>query len=78
MAGTSTTRREVWTSLHLPGRLAMTERIRRQRSTRGSRVTLLGDDGLRYFNEGTYHRLYEKFGVYPITAGRTKGIYFMV
>jgi len=30
----------------------MTERTSRQRSTRGSRVTLLGDDDLHYFKRG--------------------------
>src|SRR5437867_629933 len=56
----------------------MTERTSRQRSTRGSRVTLLGDDDLHYFNEGTHSRLYEKLGAHPVTAGRTKGTYFAV
>ena len=56
----------------------MTERTRRQRSTRGSRVTLLGDDDLHYFNEGTHYRLYEKLGAHPITAGHMKGTYFAV
>jgi len=41
-------------------------------------VTLLGEDDLYYFNEGTHYRLYEKFGAHVITAGRTKGTYFAV
>jgi 1,4-alpha-glucan branching enzyme len=56
----------------------MTERTRRQRSTRGSRVTLLGDDDLHFFNEGTHYQLYEKLGAHLTTAGRTKGTYFAV
>ena len=51
----------------------MAERPSRQRSTRSSRVTLLGDDDLHYFNEGTHYQLYEKLGAHLVTAGRTKG-----
>src|SRR5438093_10117758 len=43
-----------------------------------SGVTLLSDDDLHYFNEGTHSRLYEKLGAHPVTAGRTKGTYFAV
>jgi 1,4-alpha-glucan branching enzyme len=56
----------------------MAERPSRQRSTRSSRVTLLGDDDLHYFNEGTHYQLYEKLGAHLVTAGRTKGTYFAV
>src|SRR5499433_3612918 len=56
----------------------MAERASRQRSTRSSRVTLLGDDDLHYFNEGTHYQLYEKLGAHLVTAGRTKGTYFAV
>jgi 1,4-alpha-glucan branching enzyme len=56
----------------------MAERASRQRSTGGSRVTLIGDDDLHYFNEGTHTRLYEKLGAHLVTAGQTKGTYFAV
>ena len=69
-------RREEWTSLHVKGMSTMAERPSRQRSTRSSRVTLLGDDDLHYFNEGTHYQLYEKLGAHLVTAGRTKGTYF--
>jgi len=41
-------------------------------------VTLLGDDDLHYFNEGTHYQLYEKLGAHLVTAGRTPGTYFAV
>jgi len=41
-------------------------------------VTLLGDDDLHYFNEGTHYRLYEKLGAHLMSAGRTPGTYFAV
>ncbi len=56
----------------------MAERPSRQRSARSSRVTLLGDDDLHYFNEGTHYQLYEKLGAHLVTAGRSKGTYFAV
>jgi len=56
----------------------MAERASRQRSTGGSGVTLLGDDDLHYFNEGTHTRLYAKLGAHLVTAGRTQGTYFAV
>ena len=56
----------------------MVERTRDRRATRRSRVTLLGDDDLHYFNEGTHYRLYEKLGAHLMSAGRTPGTYFAV
>jgi len=38
-----------WTFLHVQGRSVMTGEQVAKRSTRGSRVTLLGDDDLHYF-----------------------------
>ena len=70
--------REEWTSLQVKGMSTMAERPSRQRSARSSRVTLLGDDDLHYFNEGTHYQLYEKLGAHLITAGRMKGTYFAV
>src|SRR5262245_1797072 len=57
---------------------SVVERTRGRRATRRSRVTLLGDDDLHYFNEGTHYRLYEKLGAHLMSAGRTPGTYFAV
>jgi 1,4-alpha-glucan branching enzyme len=42
------------------------------------RVSLLSDDDLYLFNEGSHYRLYEKLGAHPITvegvAGRGAGV----
>src|SRR5215470_13776218 len=71
-------RREEWTSPQMKRMLTMAERPSRQRSARSSRITLLGDDDLHYFNEGTHYQLYEKLGAHLTAAGRTKGTYFAV
>jgi 1,4-alpha-glucan branching enzyme len=49
-----------------------------QPSLAAAAVTLLGDDDLHYFNEGTHGRLYEKLGAHPLTMGETSGTYFAV
>jgi len=41
-------------------------------------VTLLTDNDLYLFNEGTHHRLYSKLGAHPIALGGVKGVYFAV
>ncbi|MDZ7378670.1 MAG: 1,4-alpha-glucan branching protein GlgB [candidate division KSB1 bacterium] len=41
-------------------------------------ITLLSDDDLYYFNEGTHARLYEKLGAHPLMVGETRGTYFAV
>jgi 1,4-alpha-glucan branching enzyme len=41
-------------------------------------VSLLGDQDLHYFNEGSHVRLYEKFGARPVRVGDTTGTYFAV
>jgi 1,4-alpha-glucan branching enzyme len=41
-------------------------------------VTLLTDNDLYLFNEGTHHRLYSKLGAHLITLGSVKGVYFAV
>lgn len=48
------------------------------RRNRPSGNTLLGDDDLHYFNEGTHARLYEKLGAHPLLVGETRGTYFAV
>ncbi|MFC2016701.1 1,4-alpha-glucan branching protein GlgB, partial [Chloroflexota bacterium] len=41
-------------------------------------VTLLSDDDLYIFNEGSHYRLYEKLGAHPTSVGRVEGTYFAV
>jgi len=41
-------------------------------------VTLLSDEDLYYFNEGTHSRLYEKLGAHPLTVEERRGTYFAV
>ncbi len=41
-------------------------------------TSLLGDQDLYLFNEGTHSRLYEKLGSHQIRVGRKSGVYFAV
>ncbi len=41
-------------------------------------VTLLSDDDLFLFNEGTHYRLYEKLGAHPLAVDGMTGTYFAV
>ncbi len=41
-------------------------------------VTLLGDEDLHFFNEGTHHRLYDKLGAHPLSVDGVPGTYFAV
>jgi len=41
-------------------------------------VTLLSDDDLYLFNEGSHHRLYQKFGAHVMTVDKAEGTYFAV
>jgi 1,4-alpha-glucan branching enzyme len=41
-------------------------------------VTLLTEDDLYLFNEGSHFRLYEKLGAHPLTVNNLKGTYFSV
>ncbi len=41
-------------------------------------VTLLTEDDLYLFNEGSHYRLYDKLGSHPITIGGAQGTYFAV
>jgi 1,4-alpha-glucan branching enzyme len=43
-----------------------------------SEITLLTDDDLYLFNEGTHYHLYEKLGAHPLTTGGQEGTYFAV
>ncbi len=40
--------------------------------------SLLADDDLYLFNEGSHYKLYEKLGAHPLTVDGTKGTYFAV
>ena len=40
--------------------------------------SLLSDDDLYLFNEGSHYKLYEKLGAHPLTIDGTKGTYFAV
>ena len=40
--------------------------------------TLLADDDLHLYNEGTHFRAYEKLGAHPVTAAGVAGCYFAV
>ncbi len=41
-------------------------------------ITLLTEDDLYLFNEGSHFRLYEKLGAHPLTVDNQKGAYFAV
>src|SRR5512136_2000869 len=41
-------------------------------------LSLLGNDDLFLFNEGSHHRLYEKLGAHTLTFDGTEGTYFAV
>ncbi len=41
-------------------------------------ITLLTEDDLYFFNEGTHVRLYEKLGAHPLIINEQKGTYFAV
>ena len=41
-------------------------------------VTLLSDNDLYLFNEGSHYRLYEKMGTHHISVDRVEGTYFAV
>jgi 1,4-alpha-glucan branching enzyme len=43
-----------------------------------SEVSLLTDDDIYLFNEGSHFRLYEKLGAHPMTVGEKEGTYFAV
>ena len=44
----------------------------------GYDVTLLTDDDIYLFNEGSHFRLYEKLGAHPLNTGGVEGTYFAV
>ncbi|MFQ5925929.1 MAG: 1,4-alpha-glucan branching protein GlgB [Terriglobia bacterium] len=57
-------------------RAGRTPRVKAQRPRYD--VSLLSDDDLYLFNEGSHHRLYEKLGAHCLTAEGEAGTYFAV
>ncbi len=51
---------------------------RRTAARRPEDASLLTDDDLHLFNEGSHFRLYEKLGAHPVKVGRTPGCSFAV
>jgi len=49
-----------------------------QRQTVSSEATLLTEDDLYLFNEGSHFRLYQKLGAHPMTVEGQEGTYFAV
>ncbi|MFO7965867.1 MAG: 1,4-alpha-glucan branching protein GlgB [Desulfobacterales bacterium] len=45
---------------------------------KGQYFSLLSEDDLYLFNEGSHFRLYEKLGAHPISDGARRGMYFAV
>jgi len=43
-----------------------------------AKISLLTDDDIYLFNEGSHYRLYEKLGSHPVTADGVAGTYFAV
>ncbi len=41
-------------------------------------ISLLSDDDLHFFNEGTHYRMYKQFGAHAVTAQGAEGVYFAV
>jgi len=52
--------------------------FREHESCPGDNVTLLTDQDIFLFNEGSHFRLYEKFGAHPMEVGSETGTYFSV
>ncbi|MBZ5551305.1 MAG: 1,4-alpha-glucan branching protein GlgB [Acidobacteriia bacterium] len=50
----------------------------RSKTPSSSDTTLLTDNDLYLFNEGTHYRLYEKLGAHVVTVGGVEGCYFAV
>jgi 1,4-alpha-glucan branching enzyme len=60
------------------GNLPYTQWEAQQRRLVSFDVSLLAQDDLYLFNEGTHTRLYSKLGAHPLTAEGTAGTYFAV
>ncbi|MBI3328521.1 MAG: 1,4-alpha-glucan branching protein GlgB, partial [Nitrospinae bacterium] len=59
-------------------RSTQTSNAKAGRQPEPSEMTLLTDDDLYLFNEGTHLRLYEKLGAHPLTIDGMEGTYFAV
>jgi len=51
---------------------------KRRKLPGSAEITLLTEDDLYLFNEGTHFRLYEKLGAHPMAVNNEKGTYFAV
>jgi 1,4-alpha-glucan branching enzyme len=58
--------------------MALKQSDRASEKVVGYDVTLLGDQDLHLFNEGTHNRLYHKLGAHLLTSGGVAGTYFAV
>ena len=52
--------------------------LERKKLPGSPQITLLTEDDLYLFNEGSHFRLYEKLGAQPLTVNNQKGTYFAV
>ncbi len=72
--------------MRCPGRCAIAETKKETRRGRSRRpaaggpegISLLTEDDLHLFNEGSHFRAYEKLGAHPVQAGETSGCCFAV
>ena len=53
-------------------------RSKTEKQPKPPEVTLLTEDDLYLFNEGTHFHLYEKLGAHPLIVNNQKGTYFAV
>jgi 1,4-alpha-glucan branching enzyme len=52
--------------------------VKKRKKSEPPGITLLTDDDLYLFNEGTHFKLYEKLGAHPVTSSNQKGTFFAV
>ncbi|MFC1939467.1 1,4-alpha-glucan branching protein GlgB [Chloroflexota bacterium] len=57
---------------------AQSIRAKAEKQPESTEVSLLTEDDLYLFNEGTQFHLYEKLGAHPLTVNNQKGTYFAV
>jgi len=62
----------------MPSKSGQSPKIKAGNQPKSSEVTLLTEDDLYLFNEGSQYRLYEKLGSHPLTIDDQEGTYFAV
>jgi 1,4-alpha-glucan branching enzyme len=62
----------------VPETSGQSTRSKMKKQPEQTKVTLLTDNDLYLFNEGSHFRLYEKLGAHPLTVNNRKGTYFAV